>query len=222
VGHMMFNVQIFLGALPEFLAGALVATYISCAAALLGCVGGILLTLGYSAHVVIRRISAVYVSVIQGTPMLLQVSLMFYALPHAGVRLSPVASAIIALGLNSAAYLSQVFLTGLRAVDSREVEAARALGMSEVQIWRFLRWPQIWRASLPALSNEMATLIKDSSLASVIGVVELTKVGNQIRGRTLDPWTSLLGVCIFYFALTLASRGCFKLVSQRSGVKCFA
>lgn len=218
----MFNVNMFLGALPELLRGASVAIYISGMAALLGCFGGLCLMVGYESGAVWRHLSRAYVAVVQGTPMLLQVSLVFYVLPHVGIKLSPLVSAIVALGLNSAAYLSQVFLTGLSAVDVRELDAARALGLGEGQIWRFVKWPQIWRAALPALSNEVATLIKDSSLASVIGVVELTKVGNQMRGRSLDPWTSLLGVCIFYFVLTLLAKGCFGLIARRMRLRCYA
>jgi len=122
----------------------------------------------------VRSVLAIYVEVIRGTPVLLQLFVIYYGLSGV-VRLPAFAAAVIGLGLNYAAYESEIYRAALEAINRAQLEAARTLGLSEVQIFRFVRGPQALRLALAPMTNDFVALLKDSSLVSVITVVELTK-----------------------------------------------
>lgn len=122
----------------------------------------------------VRSILAVYVEVIRGTPVLLQLFVIYYGLSSV-VRLPAFAAAVIGLGLNYAAYESEIYRSALQAIAKAQLEAARTLGLSELQIFRLVRGPQALRLALAPMTNDFVALLKDSSLVSVITVVELTK-----------------------------------------------
>ena len=134
--------------------------------------------------------------------MLVQILFVYYVLPQFGVMIAPLWAASLAIGLNSAAYISQVIRSGIGAVPQGQVEAAKTLGFTSMQIWRFIIYPQAFRFALPALGNELVTLVKDSSLASIIGVMELSKEASIIRSRTYDAFSILLAVSMIYLSIT--------------------
>lgn len=152
--------------------------------------------------------------------MLIQIMFLFYAFPQIGIWMSPLAAAIAAIGMNSSAYLSQIIKVGIKGIDEIEYQAARGLGMNRSQIICKLVIPQTWRAILPALGNEATTLLKDSSLASVVGVVELTKAGAIIRSRTYDAFTSILAVAVIYLVMTLVFQVIFQKFEARGKRPC--
>jgi len=122
----------------------------------------------------VRTVLAIYVEIIRGTPILLQLFVIYYGLSGV-VRLPAFAAAVIGLGLNYAAYESEIYRAALEAINRAQIEAARTLGLSEVQIFRLVRGPQALRLALAPMTNDFVALLKDSSLVSVITVVELTK-----------------------------------------------
>lgn len=143
-----------------------------------------------------------YVTLIRGTPMLIQVAAMFYLLKLAGCSISAFWSAIISIGLNSGAYMSQIVVAGIKSVSKGQHEAAKVLGFSKLQTMRYIILPQAIRNVIPAFGNELITLVKDSSLASTIGVYELTKQGEYVMSQTFDAPTVYIVVGCCYLIIT--------------------
>jgi polar amino acid transport system substrate-binding protein len=131
-----------------------------------------------------------YIELIRGTPLLIQLFILFYGLPHFGIKLPPFAAAILGLGLNYAAYEAENFRGGLLAVPKGQLEAALSLGLSKAQALRHVLLPQAWRNILPPVTNDFVSILKDSSLVSVITMVELTKVYGELAATYYD-WLGL-------------------------------
>ena len=146
--------------------------------------------------------AAIYVEVMRGTPLLVQILFVYFVLPGAGVNLSAFASGILALTLNAAAYISEVIRAGILSIDAGQMEAARALGMSYRQAMRRIILPQTFRRVVPPLTNEGIALLKDSSLVSVIGLTELARTGQELASRYAAPLTIWPLVALLYLALT--------------------
>ncbi len=143
-----------------------------------------------------------YVTILRGTPMLIQISFWYFVLPMIGIKLSLFAVAVISIGLNSSAYISQIIKSGINSVDKGQQEAGRVLGLNNYQIMRYIIFPQAVRVVIPSLLNEFITLIKDSSLASTIGVVELFKQGRIIIDNTYLVIPVYCVIAAIYLILT--------------------
>ncbi len=146
--------------------------------------------------------AAIYVEVMRGTPLLVQILFVYFVLPGLGVNLSAYASGILALTLNAAAYISEVIRGGILSIDAGQMAAARALGMSDWQAMRRIILPQTFRRVVPPLTNEGISLLKDSSLVSVIGLTELARTGQELASRYASPLTIWPLVALLYLALT--------------------
>ncbi len=146
--------------------------------------------------------AAIYVEVMRGTPLLVQILFVYFVLPSVGVSLPAYTSGILALTLNAAAYISEVIRAGILSIDAGQMEAARALGMSYWQAMRRIILPQTFRRVVPPLTNEGIALLKDSSLVSVIGLTELARTGQELASRYAAPLTIWPLVAILYLALT--------------------
>ena len=146
--------------------------------------------------------AAVYVEVVRGTPLLVQILFIYFVLPAFGVNLPAFTSGIIALTLNSAAYLAEIFRAGIESIEAGQMEAARSLGMTYAQAMRRVILPQTFRRVLPPLTNEGIALLKDSSLVSVIGLTELARTGQELASRYAAPLTIWPMVALLYLLLT--------------------
>ncbi len=146
--------------------------------------------------------AATYVEIVRGTPLLVQILFIYFVLPAFGVNLPAFTSGVIALTLNSAAYLAEIFRAGIESIDTGQMEAARSLGMSYAQAMRRVILPQTFRRVLPPLTNEAIALLKDSSLVSVIGLTELARTGQELASRYAAPLTIWPMVALFYLLLT--------------------
>ena len=146
--------------------------------------------------------AAVYVEIVRGTPLLVQILFIYFVLPAFGVNLPAFTSGVIALTLNSAAYLAEIFRAGIESIDTGQMEAARSLGMSYAQAMRRVILPQTFRRVLPPLTNEGIALLKDSSLVSVIGLTELARTGQELASRYAAPLTIWPMVALLYLLLT--------------------
>ena len=146
--------------------------------------------------------AAVYVEVMRGTPLLVQILFLYFVLPGVGVNLPAYTSGILALTLNAAAYISEVIRAGILSIDVGQMEAARSLGMSYWQAMRRIILPQTFRRVVPPLTNEGISLLKDSSLVSVIGLTELARTGQELASRYAAPLTIWPLVALLYLALT--------------------
>ena len=199
----MIDKALIWNSLPDLLHGASISLQITFIAGLIGLTLGSVFAIGEtSKSKMISFVISCYVAFFRGTPMLIQILFIFYVLPQFGITIPSFWTASIAIGLNSCAYISQILRSGISAVGKGQIEAARALGFNKIKTIRYIVFPQAFRVALPALGNEMITLIKDSSLASIIGVMELTKEGSIIRSRTYDGFSILLAVACIYLILT--------------------
>ncbi len=202
---MDFNFDLVVNSFPLLLLGAGVTIKITAISVMLGVIIGMFMGIARICNVkIIRIIAAVYVDFIRGTPLLIQIFLVYFALPIiSGQRIDPYIAAISACGINSGAYVAEIFRAGIQAIDVGQMEAGRSLGMSWAQTMRYIIIPQAFKQVIPPLGNEFIALLKDSSLVSVIGFEELTRRGQLIIAQTygsLEIWTS---VAIIYLAMTL-------------------
>lgn len=200
---MIIDINLIIESLPLLLQGLKVTLQIATMGCFIGLtLGTILALMQTSSHIVLRYIVTAYVIVIRGTPMLIQILCAFYVLPQLGLKLETLTTAIIAIGLNSAAYISQIIKSGIASVGIGQIEAAKALGLSKKDTISCIILPQALRIALPALGNEFVTLVKDSALASVIGVSELSKQGRFIISKTYDGITVFFAIAILYLLIT--------------------
>ncbi len=158
-------------------------------------------------------IAQIYVTVIRGTPSLVQLLIMYFIILVTAK--SKVLVATLTFGINSGAYVAEVIRGGIMSVDSGQMEAGRALGLSYVQTMKRIILPQAFKASLPALVNELITLLKETSICGYIGLNELTRGGDIIRGTTFDAMLPLFTVALIYLALVLIISKMFSLVERR-------
>jgi len=163
--------------------------------------GSLLAVMQISSNRLLNLSVTIYVTIIRGTPMLLQITFLYLILPHFGLYISSVFTAILAISLNSAAYVSQIIKVGILSINKGQIEAARTLGINSYDITRYIILPQAISIAVPALSNEIITLIKDSSLAALIGVNELFKRGEIIISQTNDAITVYILLALIYLLI---------------------
>lgn len=216
MGATMIDFSLLYSSLPALLKGALVSLTVAFWAAViglsLGSVLGFILVYGKKS---IKNVATIYVIIVRGTPMLIQLFFFFYALPSLHVPITPFLAAIFAIGMNSSAYVSQMVKGGLLAIPSGELEAAKLLRISRWRQIRSIIAPKGFRICSPGLGNEIVTLIKDSSLASIVGVIELTKQGAIIRSKSYDAFTILFGVALLYLSLTTTFQMIWEALEAR-------
>jgi len=161
-----------------------------------------------------ERLGALYVSFFRGVPLLVQLLLVYYFLPRAGIDVPPLVAAIATLGLASGAYVSEIFRGALRAVPPGQVEAAVTLGFPVLSVWRRVLLPQAARIALPSLINELILLLKASSLISTVGVTELTRSSHSYAASTYKPLEIYATAGLIYLVMTLAIAGAGQLTER--------
>ena len=160
-----------------------------------------------------------YVNVIRGTPVILQLMIIYYVI-FKSVDISVVLVGILAFGINSGAYVSEIIRAGIQSIPIGQTEAGYALGLKYSQVMRHIVLPQAIRNILPALGNEFITLVKETSVGAYIGIIELTKASDIIASRTYDYFFPLIMVAIIYLIITLGlSHGVQKLEVKLNHVK---
>ena len=190
-------------ALPTLLAATPVTLGFALGAMLLGLPLGFLVALArLSRFGALRGLSSVFVSFMRGTPLLVQIFVIYYGLPSLGITLNPIAGGVIALTLNAAAYLSETIRAAILSVPRGQREAATSLGLSAGQTMRLIVLPQAARLALPSLSNTLIGLVKDTSLVSVITVVELLRSAQLVIARTFEPFGPYLAAALIYWVLS--------------------
>ncbi len=189
--------------LPQLLQAAGTTLILASSAAAIGFIGGTLLGIAQSRGNTLLKVAVTfYVTVIRGTPLLLQIMFFYLMLPSIGIHISALATAIFAIGINSSAYISQIVRSGIQSVSRGQLEAAQTLGINSFDITRYIILPQALRIVIPALGNELVTLIKESSLAFTIGVIELFKRGEIIISQAYNSLTVYAVVGLIYLAMT--------------------
>lgn len=193
------------------LKGAPTTIGVTVLAVIIGTALGLLLALMRQSKIkIINLIAKIYIDVVRGTPLVVQAFIFAYGLPQMlqahNVNFTwpyLVIPAIICCGLNSAAYMAEVIRSGLQAVDKGQMEAARSLGMTHKMAMRLVIIPQAIKIILPAVGNEFVTLIKETSVLSFVGVVEIMRRGNLWNASTFETFPAYIGVALVYLILTI-------------------
>ena len=203
---MNFDFDLVTRSFPLLLLGAGVTIQITALSVGFGLVIGVSMGMARLSKLwVIRSFAAVYVDFIRGTPLLVQIFLIYFALPIIiGQRIDPFIAAITACSINSGAYVAEIFRGGIQSIDKGQMEAGRSLGMTWWQTMRFIILPQAFKRVIPPLGNEFIAMLKDSSLVSVIGFEELTRRGQLIIARTYGSFEIWLTVAFIYLVMTLS------------------
>jgi polar amino acid transport system permease protein len=197
-----------------FVTGTINTIIIAILTVLFGVIIGTLLALMKISHNrVLKAIASAYIEFIRGTPVLVQIYIIYFLvqfpdLELAGLQMSRFIPGVIALSVNSGAYVAEIIRAGIQAVDKGQMEASRSLGFTQGQSMKYVVLPQAVKNILPALGNEFVSVIKESSVLMVIGITELMMSANIVRGAIYRPFEPLLVAAVVYFVLTFTlSRG---------------
>ena len=219
---MSLDFSVLAGNMQYFYTGIKLTIIISFLSVLFGVVFGALLTLMKRSKFKIGKVkplsmlATAYIEIIRGTPMLLQIMLVYYGFDQLlGINMKPLPAGIIAVSLNSAAYVSEIIRAGIDAVDKGQYEAARSLGMSQFMAMKLIIMPQATKNILPAIGNEFVTVIKESSMASVIGVGEIMYSTKVITGKTFRAFEPLIVAAVFYFVITFTLGRVMNYIERR-------
>jgi len=202
---MSFNFDLVVNSFPLLLLGAGVTIKITAMSVAVGVIIGLFVGIARICRIKpLEWLAAVYVDFFRGTPLLVQIFLVYFALPViTGQRIDPYIAAIGACGINSGAYVAEIFRAGIQSIDNGQMEAGRSLGMTWVQTMRYIIVPQAFKRVIPPLGNEFIALLKDSSLVSVIGFEELTRRGQLIIAKTYGSLEIWISVAVVYLVMTL-------------------
>lgn len=171
---------------------------------------------GGAGYVLLRIANAIcnlYLTVIRGTPVVVQLMIMYFVILIN--EQNGVVVAIIAFGINSGAYVAEIFRSGINSIDQGQFEAGRSLGFNYIQTMIHIVIPQAVKVILPTLWNEFIVLVKETSVAGYVGVVDLTKAGDRIRGRTFEAFMPLLAVAAVYLAIVIILTQVLKVIERR-------
>ncbi len=198
-----FSIKVIGEIIPFLLKGALLTIFFSATSEIIGIIIGLTTSVIRVTKIkVLSQLAVVYVDLFRGTPLLMQIIFVYYALPYLGINLPAIVAGIVALSINSGAYVSEIFRAGIESIDRGQTEAARSLGMSYMQAMRYVIIPQTIKRVLPPLTNEFVALIKDSSLLSVIAIAELMRTAKEMMTWKMNP-SSLTAAAIIYLIITL-------------------
>ena len=198
------NLDFIASAGPFIVQGAGLTILISVVSIVLAVVLALIGALGrLSANPFLNGLASLYVSLVRGTPLLVQIFFVYLALPQLGIVLPVILGGILALGFNYGAYMTEIFRAGIQAVPKGQREAAQALGMPEGLLFRRIVLPQAFRIVIPAIGNDFIAMIKDSSLVYVLGVQELLWRASTIGRRELASLEALLIAAAVYWVLTI-------------------
>jgi len=204
--------------IPFFLGGAGVTVSITVLSTLLGTALGILVAVGrVRGGRITSKVAFSYVTVTRGVPLLVQIFIVYYGL-NTLVNVSPLFAGILALGICTAGYLAEAIRAGIMSVSRGQFEASSSLGLSEGQTMRVVVLPQALRNAIPAMGNEFITMLKASSLVSVISVVELTRVAYQLKQGTARPIEMYINAAILYLLMTTLFVKGLSEVEKRLGI----
>lgn len=200
-----------------YLTGIKITLLLSFLSLILGsALGALLSLLRLSKIKFLRFISTLYIEIVRGTPMMVQIALVYFgSYVIMGVNIDGFLAALIAVSLNSAAYVAEIIRSGIQSIDKGQTEASRSLGISHKQTMRHVILPQAIKNILPALGNEFVTLIKETSVASTIGVADLMYASKIVQSNSFQPFNPLIIVALIYFIFTFTLSQLIGLFERR-------
>ncbi|PYE12389.1 amino acid ABC transporter membrane protein (PAAT family) [Paraburkholderia silvatlantica] len=208
--------SIIVMALPILAVGLLATLKVCLAAIAIGIVLGFALGFGALSRFRAIRIAVLaYVDFVRGTPLLVQIFLVYFALPVIGINFNEYWAGVIALSLNAGGFICEIVRASMQSVDRGQTEAAQSIGMRHGQIVLHVLFPQAWRRILPPLTNELISLIKGSALLSAISVYELTHAGQEIIATYFSPFEIFLLIALYYYALISALAWLSRYLERR-------
>lgn len=202
---------------PQLLRGAWITVEITAVALVLGCVLGLLVGIGRlkPQHRIVYGLCTAYVAAIRGTPLLVQLFILFFGLPQFGILLPAFFCGVIGLGIYSGAYVSEIVRGSIQSIDRGQMEAARSLGMSYGKAMRNIVLPQALVRMIPPLGNEFIALIKNSALVSLLTIHDLMHEGQKIISVSYRSLEVYLAVAVLYFVLTGLTTLALRRIEQR-------
>lgn len=208
--------QLIVSLLPKYLSAAEITIQLTIAALLFGFVGGFLVAvMRISKNKFISTIAAIYISVIRGTPLLLQIIFVYYSLPAIGISLLPMQAGIFALGINEIAYMAETIRGGIQAIDVGQWEAAKTLGYNKFTTMLVVILPQALQIVMPQFGNMAISMIKDTSLVSTISLAELMRAAQTSYSTTFRPLETYLVAGIIYYILSSAIGSIFRFAEKK-------
>ncbi|MDI6601241.1 MAG: amino acid ABC transporter permease [Thermoanaerobacteraceae bacterium] len=201
------------------LKGAGITVQLTVYGVVIGTIIGFFVAIGKMSGIgLLKRLCSFYTWLIRGTPLMMQLFIIYYGLPQMGITLDPMPAAVIGLSVNSGAYLAEIIRAGIESIPKGQMEAAKALGMSYGQAMRRVIVPQAYRRLIPPMGNEFIALLKDSSLVSTIAMVDLMRVAQQRYSVTLKPLEIFSMACILYLLMTTMFTLLFGRLEKRLSV----
>lgn len=200
--------------------GLKITLLITVFAVLIGVVLGFLIAIVRTTHdktgklKILNAICKVYLTVIRGTPVVVQLMIIYFII-FGSVDISKVVVAIVAFGINSGAYVAEIFRSGIMSIDNGQFEAGRSLGFNYAQTMMYIVMPQAFKNVLPTLCNEFISLLKETSVSGYIALQDLTKGGDIIRSRTYDAFMPLIAVALIYLAMVMIFTKLVSLLERR-------
>jgi polar amino acid transport system permease protein len=215
--------DILINALPQLLSGLEITLVLTATSLILGSIMGILMAVGRSfGNKIISTAINIYEKVFRGIPLLVIFIIIYFGLPQIGINLDPLVAAVIGLGLRSAAYQAQIFRAALNSIPEGQSIAAQSIGMSRLQSIRYILLPQVLRLSIPGWSNEFTIVLKDTSIAFSIGVIELMRQGRYIYVLNPDMILPvLLLIALIYFLLVISINKSLGYLENKYRMKGF-
>jgi polar amino acid transport system permease protein len=211
----MFQIEVVWPHLARLAEGAVTTFTLSIAAIAVGCPLGLALCWARRAGGIVSRLAAVYIGFFRGTPLLVQLLILFYIPPVVGLEISSFTAAFLGLTLNTTAFQAEIYRAGYLAIAPGQTEAARVLGLTRWSVQRYILVPQVLRLTMPALTNEAVDILKNSALVSVIAVTDLLRVGQQVVATTYRPLEIYVAAAAFYFLMTGAIAAAGRLAERR-------
>jgi len=212
-----FKPDVMLDTFPLLLSGVKLTIIITLGGLLIGFLIGVICgLLKLSRNLFLRKVAGTYIEIIRGTPLIVQVMFIYFGIPMAsGLRIPPLTAGVIAIALNSGAYIAEIVRGAVQSIDPGQREAGRSIGLTQAQTMLYIIWPQAFRRMIPPLGNQFIISLKDTSLLVVIGVAELTRVGQEIIAVNFRAFEVWLTVGLVYLMMTLSISRVLKTVENR-------
>lgn len=215
--NFQFKAEVMLESLPLLVEGAQLTIIITALGLFFGFIIGC--SFGFmklSRTIIFRKLAGAYIESIRGTPLMVQVMFLYFGLPLLlGVRLNPFVAGVIAISVNSGAYIAEVVRGAVQSISVGQMEAGRSIGLTHNQTMRYVIWPQALRRMIPPLGNQFIISLKDTSLLVVIGVSELTRKGTEIVADTFRAFEVWLTVAIVYLCITMVLSKILKIMENK-------
>jgi len=212
-----FKVSVMWESVPILLTGVKLTIIITVLGLLLGFVLGASSGLmKISRNFFLKKIAGAYIESIRGTPIMVQVMFIYFGLPLAlGMRVPPMMAGVVAIGINSGAYIAEIVRGAFQSIERGQMEAGRSIGLNHFQAMYYVIWPQAFKRMIPPLGNQFIISLKDTSLLVVVGVGELTRTGQEVIASNFRAFEVWLTVAVMYFVMTMSIAKFLNYIERR-------